>query len=123
MTVIFEQGEYIKKGDAAAIVQAAVEALPPERRPLRIMDVRVVGKLEEPCVALPDIFLGAWQQFACGYDPKYLKNRERDELLFRIIQPRIGTIFRPSTKERFLSRRNQFGGLVPPADPSPGTTA
>lgn len=119
VTVVFEEGEYIKKRDAEGLVQTAFDALPAHQRPLRIDDIRVVGKLEEPCVALPDIFLGAWQQFACDNEPDRKKNRERDELLFRSVQSRIGTIFRPSTRELFTSR-NPFPGLAPPSPSQAG---
>lgn len=113
VTLVFEEGEYIKKNEADALVQAAFDALPEQSRPLRIEDVRVVGKLDDPCVALPDIYLGAWQQFACGRQPNRVVNRDRDERLFRSLQPKIGTIFRPSTGALFTSR-NPFDGLAPP---------
>jgi retron-type reverse transcriptase len=119
LTVVFEEGEYIKKADAVTIVKSAFDSLSEERRPLRIEGVRVEGKLSEPCVALPDIFLGAWQQFACGHEPERKRSRDRDELLFRTLQPRIGTIFQPSAGALFTSRK-PFDGLAPPApDPVP----
>ncbi len=114
VTVVFEEGEYINQREAEPLVTEVYNSLPRERRPLRIDGVRVAGKLAEPCLALADIYLGAWQQFACDREPKRLANRARDELLFRTLQPRIGTIFNPSTGIRFTSRA-PFDGLEAPA--------
>lgn len=113
VTVVFEVGEYIRKSDADSLVKTAFASLAEHPRPLRIEDIRVVGKLEEPCVALPDIFLGAWQQFACDREPDRMRNRDRDEMLFRSLQPKIGTIFNPSTQKLYQSR-NPFNGLEGP---------
>jgi hypothetical protein len=120
VTVVFEQGEYINGKDAAPLVNEVVESLPRDRRPLRIDAVQVAGKQAEPCLALADIYLRAWQQFACDHEPKRVGNRVRDELLFRMLQLRIGTIYRPPTDALFTSRA-PFNGLEPPqaAEPVP----
>ncbi len=118
VTLVFEEGEYVAQREADQLVADVLNMVPRERRPLRIEAVRVAGKQAEPCLALADIYLGAWQQFACDREPKRLQNRQRDELLFRTLQPKIGTIFWPSKSRRFTSR-TPFDGLEPPPAPPP----
>lgn len=122
--VVFEEGEYIKRDSAKALVDEVVNALPDAEKPLRVDHVRVVAKSDEPCVALPDIFLGAWQQLACAHEPDRKEHHERDGRLFRSLQRQLGTVYRPSTKELFTSRKPFEGLPPPPARPSmPSTPA
>jgi hypothetical protein len=120
VSVVFEVGEYIRKGDALRLVEGLVSELPTHERPLRLEEVRVAGKLEEPCLALADVFLGAWQQFACGNEPERKTQRDRDEALFRTLEPKIGTIYNRATRDLFTTRR-RFERL--PASPGPNAPA
>lgn len=58
-------------------------------------------ELEEPCVALPDIYLGAWQHYGQNANPQ----APRAELLFSSLRRQLGTIYRRSTRRLFTARR------------------
>ena len=79
---LLRRGEYVTRKHAPTLVAGVLNALPAAARPVRIEKVEVVGKLEEPCIALPDIFLGAWQQFATGWDPKCLQIETETSVYF-----------------------------------------
>jgi RNA-directed DNA polymerase len=114
LSVVFEAGEYINKDTAEALVEEAFNALPVSGRPLRIEAVLVQGKLEEPCVAVPDIFLGTWLQFACSRDPGRTRPRDRDEFLFRTLEQKVGTIYDAGQKR--LYKRGTFAPLAASVD-------
>lgn len=104
VTVDFEEGPYISPATAAKLVAEASASLPLANRPLRIEEVRVVKKAQEPCVALADIFLGVWQQFARSRDDRYAAHFERNEMLFRSTQRQFGTIYDLDTGRLFTQK-------------------
>lgn len=104
VTVDFEEGPYISPATAVKLVAEASSSLPLANRPLRIEEVRVVKKAQEPCVALADIFLGVWQQFARSRDDRYAAHFERNEMLFRSTQRQFGTIYDLDTGRLFTQK-------------------
>jgi len=105
VTVMLEQGEYVTSKTAPSVIETAVQGLDERERPLRIEDVRVLSKLQEPCLALPDIALGAWRNYAASNEVSRMNRAERDRLLFAMLRPKVATIFDATHSQLYTSGR------------------